>query len=353
MLKTLLGLNNSELEILAKTIGEPGYRGRQIGQWLYQQNAHTIDDMTSLPKQLRSKLAAKYEVGRSQIAALQRSKDDTVKLLLKLQDNETIETVGIPYADRFSCCVSTQVGCPIGCAFCATGRSGFKRNLTAGEIVDQVLSIQETAQKLDLPIKNNPYRVSHVVFMGMGEPLLNYEATVKAIHILNEELGIAMRHLTISTVGFVPGIRRLAQENLQITLAISLHAPTDTLRKKLIPSFPEWTVREIINACWEYMKLTGRRISFEYCLLRGMNDTSATAQELALLLKGLNCHVNLIPYNAVETIPFRTPLRESIQSFRETLESAGIVVTQRQQRGASIAAACGQLRQRALLKSGH
>ncbi|HAV10844.1 MAG TPA: 23S rRNA (adenine(2503)-C(2))-methyltransferase RlmN [Dehalococcoidia bacterium] len=346
MHKTLLGLNKSELETLTKTIGESGYRGRQIGQWLYQHSVHTIEDMTSLPAQMRTRLATEYEVGRSQIAALQRSKDNTIKLLLKLHDSETIETVGIPYADRFSCCVSTQVGCPVGCAFCATGQSGFKRNLTAGEIIDQVLSVQETAQKLDLPTKNNAHRISHVVFMGMGEPLLNYEATIQALHLLNEELGIAMRHLTISTVGFVPGIRSLAQENLQITLAISLHAPTDELRRKLIPSFQQWTVEEIIRACRDYVKLTGRRITFEYCLLRGINDNAAAAQQLASLLKGLNCHVNLIPYNAVETIPFRAPFRESIQSFRETLESAGIIVTQRQQRGASIAAACGQLRER-------
>jgi len=348
MMKTLLGLTVSELESLAESMAEPSFRGRQLCQWLYKKNAHDINEITLLPASVRIRLREEYEIGRSGIAAQHRSKDDTIKLLLQLKDGETIETVGIPYADRFSCCVSTQVGCSIGCAFCATGQNGFRRNLTTGEIIDQVLTVQEVARKLDLPMKNNGYRVSHVVFMGMGEPLLNYEATIKAIHLLNNEMGIAMRQLTLSTVGYPPGIRKLAAENLQLTLAISLHAPNDTVRDHLIPALRGIPVKLIIEACRDYIQATGRRITFEYCMLRNINDSFAAAKELSFLLKGLNCHVNLIPYNNVEKMDFRAPSRETMAGFRETLESTGIAVTQRQQRGASIAAACGQLRRRML-----
>jgi 23S rRNA (adenine2503-C2)-methyltransferase len=243
-----------------------------------------------------------------------------------------VETVGIPYADRFSCCLSTQVGCPVGCVFCATGLGGFTRNLTAGEIVDQVLAVQEASGN----------RVNHAVFMGMGEPLLNYEATVKAMRLLNGEMGIAMRHLTVSTVGFVPGIRRLAQEKLQATLAVSLHAPTDELRWRLIPGM-KFSLAEIVDACREYLRLTGRRVTFEYCLLEGINDGVEAAGELARLLRGMNCHVNLIPYNPVTGLAYRTRSRKGVRAFREVLEGAGIQVTQRLQRGADIDAACGQL----------
>jgi 23S rRNA (adenine2503-C2)-methyltransferase len=224
------------------------------------------------------------------------------------------------------------VGCPVGCVFCATGLGGFSRNLTAGEIVDQVLAVQEAAGT----------RVDHVVFMGMGEPLLNYEATVKAMRLLNSELSIAMRHLTVSTVGFVPGIRRLAEEKMQATLAVSLHAPTDDLRRQLIPGM-KWSLAEIIDACREYLQQTGRRVTFEYCLLDGVNDGTKEAQELARLLRGMNCHVNLIPYNPVSGLAAYKRPRKSIKAFREVLQGAGIQVTQRMQRGPDIDAACGQL----------
>jgi 23S rRNA (adenine2503-C2)-methyltransferase len=243
--------------------------------------------------------------------------------------------VGLSYADRFSCCLSTQVGCPVGCVFCATGLGGFSRNLTAGEIVDQVLAVQEAGRTR---------RVDHVVFMGMGEPLLNYEATVKAMRLLNSELGIAMRHLTVSTVGYVPGIHRLAQEKLQVTLAVSLHAPTDDLRRQLIPGMTRWSLAEIIDACREYLQQTGRRVTFEYCLLDGVNDGTKEAQELARLLQGMNCHVNLIPYNPVSGLASYKRPKKSIRAFRGILEGAGIRVTQRVQRGPDINAACGQLR---------
>lgn len=346
MLTALLGLNTDELRVLAQEQGGPAYRGNQLAEWLYQRGAHTLEEMTSLPHPLRARLAEKYEVGRSQVVAVQHSRDGTVKLLLAMHDGAKVETVGLPYADRFSCCISTQVGCPIGCVFCATGLGGYIRNLTAGEIVGQVLEVQEVVRNQQTPIESRSRRIDHVTFMGMGEPLLNYEATVKAIRLLNKEFGIAMRHLTVSTVGFVPGIRRLAEEKLQITLAVSLHAPTDALRQQLIPGMSKWSVAEIVAACREYVQQTGRRLTFEYCLLRGVNDGMAEAQELARVLRGLNCHVNLIPYNPVSGSNFYAPSRKRLQSFREILESAGITVTQRVQRGSDIDAACGQLRQR-------
>ncbi|MCS6861741.1 MAG: 23S rRNA (adenine(2503)-C(2))-methyltransferase RlmN, partial [Abditibacteriales bacterium] len=266
------------------------------------------------------------------------SRDGTVKLLLKLRDGETIETVGLPYDDRLSCCVSSQVGCPMRCAFCATGLSGYTRNLTAGEIVEQVLTVNDILAA----------RVNHVVFMGMGEPLLNVDNVLKAVRLLNKEVGIAMRQLTVSTVGIVPGIRRLADEKLQLTLAVSLHAPTDDLRAQLIPTMRKWGVQDIIAACRQYVATTGRRVTFEYVLLAGVNDHPAQARALARLLRGLICHVNLIPFNPVAEVDHRAPTPERVRAFREVLERAGISVTQRVQRGADIDAACGQLRRKAL-----
>jgi 23S rRNA (adenine2503-C2)-methyltransferase len=347
LLTPLLGLNTAELCALAQQAGEPAYRGQQIARWLYRRGAHTIGEMTDLARPLRARLEEQYQVGRARVVAKQRSRDGTVKFLLGLADEngavgQTVETVGLPYAHHLSCCVSTQAGCPVRCAFCATGASGYTRNLTAGEIVDQLLTVQETAAESPPPLD----RVSHVVFMGMGEPLMNYDATVKAVRLLNSEVGIGMRHLTVSTVGFVPGIRRLAQERLQITLAVSLHAPNDQLRQQLIPTMTRWSLDEILDACRAYFKSTGRRLTFEYCLLDGVNDGVREARELSRRLRGLNCHVNLIPYNPVGKLGFAAPSPLRVQGFREVLERAGIVVTQRAQKGSDIDAACGQLRRR-------
>ncbi|MBM3941917.1 MAG: 23S rRNA (adenine(2503)-C(2))-methyltransferase RlmN [SAR202 cluster bacterium] len=351
MLTPLIGLNTSELCALVKQEGEPAYRGQQLARWIYRQGAHTIQEMTDLSRPLRARLEEKYQVGRARVAAQQRSRDRTVKLLLALHSEEegvpyTVETVGLPYSEYLSCCVSTQVGCPVRCAFCATGRSGYSRNLTAGEIVDQVLTVQEAARDNPPPLD----RVSHVVFMGMGEPLMNYDATLGAVRLLNQEVGIGMRHLTVSTVGYVPGIRRLAKEKLQLTLAVSLHAPNDQLRQQLIPTMTRWGLDEILDACRAYFQQTGRRLTFEYCLLDGVNDNIKQAQELARRLRGLNCHVNLIPYNPVGGTGFAAPAPLRVKGFREALERAGIVVTQRAQKGADIDAACGQLRRREMGK---
>lgn len=343
----LLGLSTDELRALVQEEGETAYRGGQLARWLYLHGARTFEEMSNLPEVLRARLGEKYRVGRGHVVVCQRSKDGTVKLLLEMDDGARVETVGLPYPDRVSCCVSTQVGCPIGCAFCATGSSGYTRNLTAGEIVDQVLSVQESMQDRPEQTGGGPCRVNHVVFMGMGEPLLNYDATTKAIQLLNGELGIAMRQVTVSTVGFVPGIRRLAEEKPQFTLAVSLHAPTDDLRRRLIPGMTRWGVADIIDACREYVRQTGRRVTFEYCLLDGVNDAPAEAGELARVLHGLNCHINLIACNPVSGLGFRPPSRERIRAFRQVLEDAGIPVTQRLERGSDIDAACGQLRRRA------
>lgn len=347
MLTTLLGLNTDELRMLSQEEGEPAYRGDQLAEWIYQRGVRTFKEMTNLPYTLRTRLGEKYKVGRSRIVTVQHSRDGTVKLLLAMRDSTKVETVGLPYADRFSCCLSTQVGCPIGCVFCATGLSGYTRNLTAGEIVEQVLAVTEAVPNHSLPIGNRSCRVDHVIFMGMGEPLLNYAETVKTVSLLNRELGIGTRHLTVSTVGFVPGIRRLARGKWQITLAVSLHAPTDDLRRQLIPGMTKWSVAEIVAACHDYVQQTGRRVTFEYCLLGGVNDGDAEAHELTRVLHGLNCHVNLIPYNPVHGLAFHTPPPKRIQAFREILDSASIPVTKRVQRGADIDAACGQLRRRA------
>jgi 23S rRNA (adenine2503-C2)-methyltransferase len=342
---TLVGLNTNELSLLAQKAGEPAYRGKQISEWIYRRGVHSFDDMTNLPNSLRNYLEGKYEIGRSQIITTQKSKDGTIKLLLKLNDGSAIESVGLPYPDRFSCCISTQVGCPIGCIFCATGLNRYTRNLSSGEIVDQVLAVQEVLQDKQNAEKNGRY-VDHVILMGMGEPLLNYDESIKAVRLLNSEVGMSMRHLTVSTVGIVPNIRRLAQEKLQFTLAVSLHASNDDLRHKLIPRMTDWSIMEIIQSCKEYVRETGRRVTFEYCLLNGVNDRIEHATELALLLHGLNCHVNLISYNPASGLSFNAPSRERIKAFRTVLEKAGIQVTQRLPRGSDIDAACGQLRQR-------
>ncbi|MFH0942325.1 MAG: 23S rRNA (adenine(2503)-C(2))-methyltransferase RlmN [Chloroflexota bacterium] len=343
---TLLGLNTEELRALVQSEGEPAYRGNQLAEWLYRRGARTFEEMTNLPGSLCARLKEKYEVGRSRVIVARHSRDGTVKLLLSMRDGASVETVGLPYADRFSACLSTQVGCPVGCVFCATGLSGYTRNLTAGEIVDQALAVPPAVQNHPSQTDKLRRRIDHVIFMGMGEPLLNYEAVTKAVQLLNQEMGIAMRHLTLSTVGLVPGILRLAEEKSQITLAVSLHAPTDSLRQKIIPSVAKWRIAEIMDACREYVRQTGRRVTFEYCLLGGVNDGIEQARELAALLHGLNCHVNLIPYNSSGGPGFREPSPERIRAFREVLAGAGIQVTQRLRRGRDIDAACGQLRQR-------
>ncbi|MSP79079.1 MAG: 23S rRNA (adenine(2503)-C(2))-methyltransferase RlmN [Dehalococcoidia bacterium] len=338
----LLGLNTDELTSLALSHGQPALRGAQLAKWLYTRPVTSFTAMTDISKAFAAELAAVYTLGRSTVAVSQPSQDGSVKMLLQLHDGQRVETVGLPYEDRTSCCVSSQVGCPVRCAFCATGRSGYTRNLTPGEIVDQVLTVQNALRERLGPDQ----RVSNIVFMGMGEPLLNYDNVLKATHLLNKEVGIAMEKMTVSTVGYVPSIRKLAQDNPRVTLAVSLHAPNDMLRRRLIPTMQQWTVQEIAAAAGDYAAVTNRRVTFEYCLLRGENDSLECAEELARLMNGVFAHVNLIPYNTVEGLGYYAPLPEQVYAFKETLERAGVHVTQRVQRGADIDAACGQLRRR-------
>jgi 23S rRNA (adenine2503-C2)-methyltransferase len=340
--KILLGMSTAELKLHTAELGEKEFRGKQVADWIYRQGCRRVNDMANLPAVFRMKLDESCEVGRSTIEKTSVGRDGTFKLLLRPYYGELVETVGMPYEERFSCCVSTQVGCPVGCTFCATGAGGFKRNLAAGEMVDQVLTVGEIAIKEKMLAPDG--RISHVVFMGMGEPLLNYEATLAAVRLVNDELKIGMRNITISTIGYVPGIYRLAAERLQLTLAVSLHAADDTLRRKLVPGMSRYLLKDIVASCQHYCNNTGRRVTYEYCLLKGINDNQAEAAALATLLKGLNCHVNLIPFNEFKQSNFRRPEPAGVMAFRRVLEDAGITVTQREQRGAGIQAACGQLR---------
>jgi 23S rRNA (adenine2503-C2)-methyltransferase len=336
-MQLLIGLTTNELEAVAQTLGQPVYRGRQIAAWLYRRGADSLDAMSDLPRDLRERLAETYTVGLPEVAHRDEASDGTIKYLLSLADGQQIESVYLPYAERVSVCLSTQVGCPAGCTFCATAQGGLARNLTAGEIVGQMLRMQAESAR----------RISHAVYMGMGEPLWNYDEVVKSLRLFGNEVGLSLRNLTVSTVGVAPGIRALAKEDLPITLALSLHAPDDALRARLIPTARKWKLEEILDACGEYARATGRNLTFEYLLIGGVNDSPEQARALAALLKEkrLPGNVNLIPFNYVETPQgFRRPSREAIHLFREELEKAGRVTTQRMTRGHAISAACGQLR---------
>ncbi len=320
-------------------MGEPAYRGRQLAQWIYRRGAESFDQMTDLSQPFRVRLADAYEIGLPKVAHADSAPDRTVKCLLELADGEQVESVYLPYADRVSVCLSSQVGCPAGCTFCATAQGGLARNMTAGEIASQVLVLQA-----DSPNR----RISHAVYMGMGEPLLNYDEVVGSLRLLTEEVGLSARHITISTVGIAPGIRKLADEKIPVTLALSLHAPNDELRETLIPTARKWRLAEILDACREYYAKTKRNLTFEYLMLGGINDEPGQAAEMAKLLRGIPGNVNLIPFNYVETSEgFRGPTSERIREFKEVLESSGRVTTQRMERGHAISAACGQLRRTA------
>ncbi len=335
---SLRGLLLPELEALAERFGEPRYRGRQIAHWLYARGADTVEAMTDLPQAFRARL---LEEATIEPLALRRRQDApdgaATKFLVECRDGQTIECVLMRFDDgRRSACLSTQVGCAMGCAFCATGLSGFARNLSAGEIISQALLIRAQADA----------RLGNVVFMGMGEPLANYEATVRAVRLIAAPygLGIGIRHVTVSTVGLVPQIRRLAKERLAITLAVSLHAPTDALRERLVPVNQRYPLPDLLAACREYAAETGRRVTFEYVLIAGINDRPADARLLGRLLRDLRCHVNLIPLNPVPGIPFERPPVERVHAFAALVRAAGVPVTVRIERGVDIQAACGQLR---------
>ncbi|MBD2744033.1 23S rRNA (adenine(2503)-C(2))-methyltransferase RlmN [Coleofasciculus sp. FACHB-1120] len=329
----LLGANLAELTQWVLSQGQPAYRGQQLHQWIYEKGARSLSDITVFSKQWRDQVAD-VPIGRSTIHHRSVAPDDTVKYLLRLADGQIIETVGIPTEKRLTVCVSSQVGCPMACDFCATGKGGFTRNLARHEIVDQVLTVQEDFKR----------RVSHIVFMGMGEPLLNTVNVLGALEILNKDVGIGQRSMTLSTVGVRDRILDLAKHHLQITLAVSLHAPNQALREKLIPTAQRYSLEDLLAECREYVQLTGRRLTFEYVLLAGVNDLPQHANELASRLRGFQTHVNLIPYNPIHDADYQRPDSTRIQAFVAALKKQHIAVSVRYSRGLEANAACGQLR---------
>ncbi len=331
--ETLLGKSLEELTEWVQQQGQPAYRGKQLHQWLYQKGARSLEEISVFPKIWREQLID-YPVGRSTINYRTIAPDATRKYLLSLQDGLIIEAVGIPTAKRLTVCVSSQVGCPMACNFCATGKGGYDRNLKAYEIVDQVLTVQEDFQR----------RVSHVVFMGMGEPLLNLDEVVAAVKILNQDVGIGQRSLTISTVGLPQKIIQLANYHLQVTFAVSLHASNQTLREKLIPSAVHYPLEQLLEDCRNYVEITRRRVTFEYILLGGLNDLPHHAIELANHLRGFQSHVNLIPYNPIDEADYQRPNQQQIQTFMDVLQQHKVAASIRYSRGLEANAACGQLR---------
>ena len=340
----LLDLSLDELQNLFQSWGEPPYRAKQVWGRLYQKLAASYDEMTELSRALRKKLAQETVIGRLTPRAEQRSSDgQTRKLLFVLPDGAQVESVLMSYERRRTTCISTQAGCAMNCSFCATGQGGFQRNLTSGEIIEQVLFFAR-----ELAISNPQSPISNIVFMGMGEPFANYDQVVAAVRRLNDPQGfnLGARRMTVSTVGLVQGIRKLASEDIQINLAVSLHAATDELRNQLVPINKRYPLSEIISAVREYIERTHRRVSFEWALIEGVNDTPEQAHALAQLIKGMLCHVNLIPLNPTSGYPGAASTRERIAAFRSILESANIPNTLRLRRGIDIQAGCGQLRQR-------
>ena len=337
---TLYDLTLPELEQLLADDGLPRFRARQLYHWAYRQLAADYDAMTVLPKPLRAHLAEGLPLTRlTPIREVVADDGDTLKLLFRTADGEHVETVLMFYPDRTTVCVSCQVGCAVGCAFCATGMSGLVRNLTAGEMVAQVVAAARRARPHGRALTN-------AGMMGMGEPFQNYAAVMKMVAILHDPAGMHLgaRRITISTSGLVPFIDRLATEPFQVKLAVSLHAPNDALRSRLVPLNRRYPVADLIAACHRYIERTGRRITFEYALIKDVNDDDATATELAALLTGLLCHVNVIPLNPTPAAPFERPSPERIARFARILDEHGIPTTVRYSRGVDIAAACGQLR---------
>ena len=329
----LLGQSVESLTDWVVQQGERAYRGKQLHQWIYQKGIRSLDQVTVFSKQWRAQVKD-FPVGRSLLHYRSESPDGTIKYLLKLADGHIIEAVGIPAGKRLTVCVSSQIGCPMGCDFCATGKGGFIRNLATHEIVDQVLTVQEDFQR----------RVSNIVFMGMGEPLLNTDSVVAAVRSLNQDVGIGQRSMTISTVGIPGHIRRLAEQRLQVTLAVSLHASNQALRTRLIPSAEHYPLADLLSECRDYVKLTGRRVTFEYIVLAELNDKPEHALELASELRGFQSHVNLIPYNPISEVDYQRPSRQRIEAFTQQLKDRGIAVSVRYSRGLEKDAACGQLR---------
>ena len=321
-------------------IGEKPFRAEQVFKWLYESKVTSFDEMTNLSLELREKLKQNYEMHNFNILKKQESSDGTKKYLFDVLDGNAIETVLMSYHHGYSICVSSQIGCKMGCKFCASTGIKFIRNLTSGEIVEQILAVE----------RDNNIRISNVVFMGIGEPLDNYDNVVNAIWIINNPKGINIgaRHISVSTSGLVPKIYQLAEENIQCTLSISLHATTDEKRSSMMPVNQRYNIEELLQACRDYIEKTNRRISFEYALAKDNNDNLEDAKRLVKLLKGMICHVNLILINKIENGTFTKSSNENIMKFRDYLNDHGIVATIRRELGSDIDAACGQLRRKNL-----
>lgn len=335
----IYSLDYTQLQEIFAARGEPAYRARQVWQGLYQQLWNQPEQFSQLPRLLREKLQTSFRFGSIQpIRVMQSSDNETIKTLFQIPGNQSIEAVLMRYAERRTLCISTQAGCAMGCVFCATGQMGFKRHLTSGEIVEQVLYYARQ-------LKQENESVTNVVLMGMGEPFHNYDATLAAIDRLNhpEGFNLGARRFTISTVGLVPMIRRFSNEKRQINLAISLHEVEDDRRSTMMPVNRKYPIQELIEACRDYVNHTGRRITFEWALIQDVNDSTATAARLAELLKGLICHVNVIPLNPTQKYGGKGSTHERAAAFKAELEKHGIPCTIRIRRGIDIQAGCGQL----------
>ena len=317
---------------------QPKFRAKQIFKWL-QSGVETFDEMTDIPLLLRQELDEKTYIANVKIVKRLKSQiDGTVKYVFSLFDGEYIESVFMKYEHGYTVCISTQVGCRMGCSFCASGLNGLTRSLTASEMLSQIMTAG----------KDNNVRISNVVMMGMGEPLDNFNNSIRFLELVSceEGLGIGMRHISLSTSGVVTGIEKLKDYNFPITLSVSLHAPNDLIRTKMMPVNKKWNIQKLLTACKDYQKVTGRRISFEYALIDGVNDSKECALELAHILKGIMCHVNLIPANPVKENSFKKPDKIKIFKFQKQLADLGINATVRRTLGADIDASCGQLRKR-------
>lgn len=335
-MKTLSGLNLQEIEEITDVLGATKFRARQIHNWIYLKSVKEIDQMTDLSIKFRDELKKVAKVTDIKIKVKQVSADGTIKYLLEFPDGECVETVLMRFDNRanLTACVSSQVGCAVNCTFCATGKRGFIRNLSYQEIIEQVLTIQ----------RDTGLKVTNVVFMGQGEPLLNLDNVLKAMEIFNENFQIGARRLTLSTSGIVPQIKKLADLDMQSTLALSLHASNHQTRLKLMPIENKYNMDELHSALKYYVEKTGRRITIEYLLIKDLNDTVESAKQLAAYLKDIKCNINLIPYNPTEKNDYKRPSNNAIMKFKYLMEHAGKKVTVRLERGADIDAACGQLR---------
>lgn len=331
-MKIIKDFNLEELKEQMKEIEEKPFRAEQIFKWLYEDKVLSFDDMTNISLELREKLKENYSMCNYKVLKKQESSDGTIKYLFDVLDGNAIETVLMSYHHGNTICVSSQIGCKMGCKFCASTGIKFIRNLTSGEIVEQLLAVEQDTK----------LKISNVVFMGIGEPLDNYDNVIKAVRIINNPKGINIgaRHISISTSGLVPNIYRLANENIQCTLSISLHSTTDEKRSEMMPVNNKYNINELIQACKDYIKITNRRVSFEYALAKDNNDNLDDAKRLVKLLRGMNCHVNLIPINKIENGSYSKSSNENIIKFRDYLNDHGIVATIRRELGSDIEAAC-------------